>query len=206
MRTPAIIRSISLAFLLGAFLLVVAFPTGAVLAAEEEDPPYMFLDVINDSQFDFVLYLYGQVSYTITVPPKTQETFVLDRDWYAFTMDSCNLTEVGTFDFHTHKTIHVPVCGATAGLVGQANNHIDTSDYIRPAMIKIRNKTHEQIEIYIRTLDEDHFMTFEPLETQWLLIDDSRDTFVFSYVACGVLQSGYTRLYVHVPFDLTCNK
>ena len=195
--------------ILAAMLFALAIPSGAALAQDDDEsdrPHEIFFWVYNESQFDFTLWLYGPVSYTITVPPDSEGFFVLKNGWYAFTMYSCNLYETGTMDFTTHKTMHIPICGATAGHIGQANNHYDASDYIRPASIQIRNKTLEPIDVYIRTLDEDHFMTFEPLEIQWLLIEDARDEFVYSYIACDVLQSGYTRLYVHVPFDLTCNK
>ncbi|MBC8507249.1 MAG: hypothetical protein ISR58_21460 [Anaerolineales bacterium] len=194
--------------ILAAIVFALAIPSVAVMAADDDDdrPHEIFFWVYNESQFDFTLWLYGPTTYTITVPPDSEGFFVIKNGWYSFTMFSCNLSEVGTFDFTTHKTMHVPICGATAGHIGNANNHFDASDFIRPATIQIRNKTFEQIGVFIRTLDEYHFMTLEPLEIQWLLIEDARDEFVYSYIACDELVSGYTRLYISVPFDLTCNK
>lgn len=192
--------------ILAAMLFALAVPVGVAFAEDEEKPPYIFLRIYNESQFDFTLWVYGPNSYTITVEHDSEGFFVIDRGWYSFTMEACNLTKTGTIDFTTHQTIHVPICGATAGHIGNAPQHIDASDYIRPATIKIRNKTQEKIEVYIRTLDEHHFLTFEPLEEQYLLIEDASKIFTFSYTACDVLQAGNTRLYVHVPFDLTCNK
>ncbi len=206
---PSLFRTIILVVLL--FALVI--PTGVVLAQDEDDdnddsdrPHEVFFTVYNESQFDFTLWLYGTAEYTITVPPDSEGLFILKNGWYAFTMSSCNLYEIGTFDFTTHKTMHVPICGSTAGRIGEANNHYDASDYIRPATIQIRNLTNYHIEVYLRTLDEDHFLKFEPLEIKWVLIEDARDEFVYSYVACDELVTGYTRLYISVPFDLTCDK
>lgn len=206
MKKKSSLKWYAFTFVLVATMLALVMPGGVVRAAEEVETPYITFNVKNNSQFDFTLWLYGPNTYTITVPPKSEASYVLDRGWYAFTMNSCNLTEVGTFDFRKQKTIHVPICGATAGLIGHANQHLDASDYIRPATIQIRNLTLEYVDIYIRTLDEHHFMKFDPLEIQYLLINDASQEFVYSFVACGVLHSGYTRLYVHVPFDITCKK
>ncbi|MBC8507948.1 MAG: hypothetical protein ISR58_08465 [Anaerolineales bacterium] len=206
-------RSPLLRIVILVFIFALIFPTGIVLAQDDEDdhansdrPHEIVFEVINESQFDFTLWLYGPTEYDINVPPDSEGTFIIKNGWYAFTMNSCNLYEVGTFDFTTHKAMHVPICGATAGHIGQANNHYDSSDYIRPATIQVRNRTLEHLEVYIRTLDEDHFLKFEPLEIKWVTIEDARDEFVYSYVACDELLSGYTRLYISVPFDLTCDK
>ncbi len=198
-------------------LVVVIFalmiPTGLVLAQEDDEdddapspPPHeIFFNVHNESQFDFTLWLYGPVEQTLTVPPDSDGFFILKNGWYAFTMKSCNLYDTGTFDFTTHKTMHIPICGATAGQIGQANNHYDASDYIRPARIQIRNRTFEHIEVYIRTLDEDHFLKFEPLEIKWVLFNNVEDEFVYSYLACDELQRGYVHFYRGLPFDLSCD-
>lgn len=191
-----------------AVLLTVALPTRPALANaddENDKPLYINLTIINQSQFEITLSLYGPNAYEIVVPPDTAENYWLDRGWYAFTMGSCNLSETGTFDFTTSKTLHVPVCGATAGQISRSSVHLDSSDYIRPASIKIRNRTRQPVELYLRTLEEHHFMNFEAFEEQMLLIEDASQTFVYSYLACGELHAGYTRLYIHVPFDVKCN-
>ena len=204
-KTPAITY-----FVIGLGLLVfmlAALMPAKVALAEDEEPTFMILYVNNDSQFDFTLWLYGPASYTITVPPRSTASYVLDRGWYAFTMESCNLTDTGTFDFtKAHQTIHVPVCGATAGYIGKAPLHIDASDYIRPVRIQIRNKTFEDVDVYIRTLTDHHFLSFEPSEIQYVVLSDAQEEYVYSYIACGVLQRGYFHPYTHVPFDLTCGK
>ncbi|MBC8333024.1 MAG: hypothetical protein H8E28_13670 [Anaerolineae bacterium] len=195
---------LGLALTIGIFAL--AMPDEDVLAETGVDQyPYITFTIINQSQFDFSLLLYGPNSYDITVPPYSEVNYILDRGWYAFTMGSCNLSEVGTFDFTNDKTIHVPVCGGTAGEVDRSSQHIDSSDYIRPATIKIRNQTRQNVDVYLRTLEEHHFMQFGPKEVQLLLIEDASQTFVYSYTACGKLYTGYTRLFVHVPFDIKCD-
>jgi len=205
-------QSSKLFLLLGVVMAVTIFalavPGRNVMADDDSDtdkPLYIPFTVINQSQFDLTLSLYGPSSYEITVPPKSEADYWLDRGWYAFTMESCTLSEVGTFDFTSRRTLHVPICGGTAGIIDRSSQHIDASDYIRPATIKVRNRTRENVDVYIRTLEEHHFMKFDPMETQYLLIEDASQEFVYSYLACGVLHSGYTRLYVHVPFDITCN-
>jgi len=192
--------------ILAAILFALVIPSGIAMADDDDNdkPHEIFFWVYNESQFEFTLWLYGPTQYEITVEPDSEARFILKNGWYNFTMYSCNLYETGTYDFTTHKTMHVPVCGATAGHIGRAGAHYDSSDYIRPASIQIRNRTLEYIDVYIRTLEEDHFMSFEPLEIQWLLINDAKQTFVYSYLCHDELLSGYTRLYTHVPFDLTC--
>lgn len=186
-----------------AMLVVLAVSTGVVLAQEDDDPPYMFFTVKNESQFDFTVWLYGPSKYELTVAPHSEEIFELARGWYHFTMFVCNSSDIGTFDFTSHQTMHVPICGSTAGPTGQSNQHMDASDYVRPRNITVRNRTLEPIEVYLRTLTEHHFLTFEPQEIKTVLITESRSEFVYSYVSCGVLRSGYYQP-TTVPLDLTC--
>ncbi len=193
--------------ILVAMLCALVIPSSFAMAADDDDDELreIFFWVYNESQFDLTLWLYGPAEYELTVPADSEGFFIIKNGWYAFTMESCNLTKIGTIDFTTHKTMHNPICGSTAGLIGQANNHYDTSDYIRPATIQIRNRTFERIEVYIRTLDEDHFLTFEPMESQWVLFNDIEQEFVYSYLACDELQRGYVTFYRMLPFDLTCD-
>ena len=197
--------------ILAAMLFALMIPSGFALAQDDDDDDNdvlreIFFWVYNESQFDLTLWLYGPAEYELIVPADSEGFFIIKNGWYAFTMESCNLTDIGTIDFTTHKTMHNPICGSTAGLVGQANNHYDTSDFVsRPARIQIRNRTFERIEVYIRTLDEDHFLTFEPMESVWVLFNDIEQEFTYSYLACGELQRGTVTFYRMLPFDLDCD-
>ncbi|MBM3144007.1 MAG: hypothetical protein FJ010_03345 [Chloroflexi bacterium] len=195
-------------------LFALVFPPGIAFAQDEEEddgddsdkPKEIFFWIYNNSRSKFTLELYGPATYTFTVSPETDSFYILKNGWYAFTMNSCNLSASGTFDFTTHKTLIVPLCGGLGGPTAQSGQHYDVSDYIRPANILIRNKTQERIGLYIRTLDEHHFLSFDPLEEQNILFEDVSEEFSYSYIACGALQAGMTRLYIRVPFDLTCGK
>ncbi len=204
MKLQPSIRKKSSILILFAIFVALAVPAGTVLA-DVDDPGPIIFKVINESQFEFTLWLYGPNKYEITVQPYSEESFFFDRGWYAFTMFACNESVVGTWDLRLPKTMHVPVCGSTAGHIGQANQHIDASDYIRPVEIKIRNRTMEPIEVYIRTLTDHHFLSLEPLETQFLTVRESETEYVYSFVACDKLRSGYFMPNT-VPLDLTCDK
>jgi hypothetical protein len=204
MKIQPSIRKKIFVFVLVAMIFALAVPTGAVLADENDTSPIRLI-VINQSQFEFTLWLYGPDKYEITVSPKSEDTYILDRGWYAFTMFSCNASVVGTMDFTTPQTIHVPPCGGTAGPTGDSNQHIDTSDYIRPIRIKIRNRTEYPLDVYLRTVDDHHFLSFEPWEIQELILYDRDSKYVYSFVACGGLQSGYYKP-TTIPLDLKCGK
>ncbi len=197
-------RHLILGLLMLALLLALALPAPA--QAQGEDFTWMLLTVTNESQFDYTLYLYGGTNYTLVVPPKTTTQFFVDKGWYAYSQVACNLTTNGTFDFtSTHYTINVPICGAPPSKSWNASLYYDTATDIRPIRIKIRNKTRLPIELYVRTLTEHHFMTFDPLETQELLLDNQDETYAYSYVACGELRSGYLLPRRGIPFDLECS-
>lgn len=205
MKNQPSIRKIKLAFVLMAMIFALAIPAGAALADENDPGPILF-KVINESQFEFTLWLYGPNKYEITVQPYSEESFYFDRGWYAFTMFACNESTVGTMDLRLPKTMHVPVCGTTAGHIGQANQHLDASDFIpRPVKIQIRNRTNEPIDVYIRTLTDHNFLSFEALEIKYVTVKESGSEYVYSYIACGELRSGYFMPNT-VPLDLTCNK
>jgi len=190
---------------------VLLLPQGVVLAQDEEDdeiselPHEIFFWIFNHSQFDFTLDLYGPTEYSLTVPPDSTGFFVIKNGWYAFTMYYCNMSETGTLDLTNHKNMISPICGGTGGATGQSYTYYDASDYIRPAQILVRNRTLQPIEVYIRTLEEHHFLSFEPLEERFIHIEDASQDFAFSYVACDELIAGMTRLYIRVPFDLMCD-
>lgn len=204
MKFQPSIRKITFVFVLIAMIFALAVPSGVALADEDDDSPVLF-KVINETQFEFTLWLYGPNKYEVTVASESEGSFIFDRGWYAFTMFACNGSVVGTMDFTTPQTMHVPVCGATAGATGDSNQHMDASDFIRPVKIKIRNKIQEPIEVYIRTLTDHHFLSFKPLETQYLVVNEAGSEYVYSYVACGKLKSGYFMPNT-VPLDLSCDK
>jgi hypothetical protein len=159
------------------------------------------LTVINNSQFDFSLILFGPDHVSFSVDPGQTIYKVINRGVYSFTMRSCNYTKTGTMNLNYEQTIHVPVCGGDAGTIGDKDHHIDSSDYIKPVRVKIRNKTGETIGFYIRTMENHFFYNFEP-GVSYIIIP--KDQYVYSYVACGKLVSGYYTPSFSLPFDLRC--
>jgi len=204
MKIQPSIRQISFGFVLIAMIFALAVPAGAVLADEDDESPILF-KVINETQFEFSLWIWGPSQYEITLEPETEAEYWLDRGWYAFTMLACNDSAVGTMDFTHPQTLHVPICGGTAGATGDSYTHMDASDWIRPVRIKIRNRTGEPIDVYIRTVDDHHFVSVDEYETEYLLLNDSKSEYVYSYVACDKLHTGYFKPNT-IPFDLSCGK
>jgi hypothetical protein len=204
MKTQPSIRQIAFGLVLVAMIFALAVPAGAVFAAEDDESPIRF-KVVNESQFEFSLWIWGPSKYEISLDPYTEAEYWLDRGWYAFTMLACNDSAVGTMDFTHPQTLLVPVCGGTAGVTGASYTHMDASDWIRPVKIKIRNKTDEPIGLYIRTVEDHHFLTVEEYETTTLLLNDSKSEYVYSYVACDKLHTGYFKPNT-IPFDLYCGK
>lgn len=205
MKTRTSIRSFLFVAIFVVSLLALAIPSGVVAEELKAKRPYVTLTVNNNSQFDFTLWLLGPKRYNLTVPPKTNETIIVDRGWYAFTMTACNITEVGTMDLTRRQTVQVPVCGGVA-FRHYKPNQIDTSDYIKPITITIRNKTFEEIDLYLRTQEDDYFLHFDPLETKKQTVMRSEDQYVYSFVACDALQTGYYTARVSPPLDLDCEK
>lgn len=202
-------RLFILAIVILAFAAALARPSTA--QAQGEEFSWMLLTVQNDSQFDYTLNLlsvYGATTYSLTVPPHTTQQFFVDKGWYAYTQYACNLSSSGTFDFtDTHYTIHVPICGAKPWQSAEVGASLlyDTALDIRPIRITVRNRTQLPIEVYIRTPNEHHFLTFEPLEIQEVLLNNQDERYAYSYLACGVLKTGYLKPYRGIPFDLTCD-
>jgi hypothetical protein len=160
------------------------------------------LTVINESQYDFSILLYGPEQASLTVHPDQTGIKIVNRGMYSFTMRACNSSKNGKIDLNYEQTIHVPVCGGTAGPLGDKEHHLDASDYIKPVRVTIRNLTGEKIGIYIRTPEKHHFLNFEPGEKQTIIL--FKEQYVYSYVACGELIVGYYTPQVSPPFDLTC--
>jgi hypothetical protein len=203
MKTDTSIRTYLLVAIFVVSLIALALPSGVFAEAPQAKRPYVALTVNNNSQFDFTLWLLGPERYNITVPPESKETIIVDRGWYSFTMTACNVTEVGTMDLNIYQIIQVPVCGGRA-LRYDKPHEIDTSEFIKPIKITIRNKTYEAIDLYLRTIDNDYFIHFEPMETKTQIVLRSEDEYVYSFVACDALQSGYYTARVTPPLDLDC--
>lgn len=198
MKKKLIIRFAVLSLVLVAVLAVSA---GVAKAADNALYAPVRLTVINNSQFDFSLILYGPDQVTITVAPGQTGYKVITRGVYSFTMRSCNYTKTGTMDLNYEQTIHVPICGGTAGTAGAKDHHIDASNYIKPIKVKVRNKTGEVIGFYLRTLDYHFFYNFQPGVTYIIV---PKDRYVYSFVACGKLISGYYTPSFSLPFDIIC--
>jgi hypothetical protein len=180
---------------------VLAVSAGVAQAADNVLYAPVRLTVINNSQFDFSLILYGPDQVTITVSPGQTGYKVITRGIYSFTMRSCNYSKTGTMDLNYEQTIHVPICGGNAGAAGSKEHHIDASEYIKPIKVKVRNKTGETVGFYLRTLERNFFFNFEPGVTYIIV---PKDQYVYSYVACGQLIAGYYTPLFSLPFDITC--
>lgn len=195
------VRLLVFAILLIALLSILAAPTD-IAVADDAKPPFVRLTIINNSQFDFSLVLYGPDQYNFSIPAHSDGSWIVKRGMYSSVMRACNISKVGTLDMSIFQIIHVPVCGGNAGAKGDKHHHIDVADYIKPVKIKIRNKTSEPIGLYIRTLERHFFLNLEPNEIQYLILP--KDQYVYSYVVCEQLVSGYYSPKVTPPFDLKC--
>jgi hypothetical protein len=121
-------------------------------------------------------------------------------------MEACNYSKFGTMDLSTFQTIHVPVCGGRAEGFKHKTHHIDVATLVKPVRVTIDNKTGENVGIYLRTLEDDHFLNFEPGESMELILrQEPGIQYVYSYVACGgQLISGYYYPLYRVPLELKC--
>ncbi len=187
---------------LAVFMLVLALPTGNVLATESK-PPNVRFTVINYSQHPFSMDAYGPESFSIDVAPYSKKALILPRGTYSYVMETCNHTASGKLDLNIYQTMHVPICGGNAGTVGQKHHNIDVADTIKMVRIKIRNQTWEPIHLYLRTLDNHYYLDLEPKEITTLVVP--RDRYVYSYVACGDLEAGYFQSVITPPLDLKCS-
>ena len=186
-----------------ALIITVTIPATDALA-EIIKPPIVGLKIINESQFEFSISIYGPEYHFFEVPAYSTLSATVSRDVYSFTMNACNHTKTGTLDMTMEQTIHVPICGGRAIVPGYKPHHIDVADYIKPIRIRLRNKTGAHAEIYIRTLDEHHFLNLNTGEVQDVIL--LKKQYVYSYLACGELKVGYFTPFVSLPFDLTCTK
>jgi len=197
-RSRLVIFTIFLITILG----ITAVFTDTALA---EKSGVVRLTVINNSQFDFSLELYGPGEYSIYVPAKSDGKIIVDRNEYSYVMEACNYVKTGTLNMTIFQTIHVPACGGNAGAVRNKLHHIDVSKLFKPVRITIRNKTNEKIGLYLRTIENHYFLNIKANEiTTAVVLKEPDVLYVYSYLACGELITGYWTPVVSPPFDLKC--
>ena len=186
---------------LALLMIALTLPTTAARANEGKSPNVRFT-IINYSQHPFTLNAYGPETYTFEVSAYSKKIWVVPRGTYSFTMKACNQTSSGTLDLNIYQVMHVPVCGGKAGGKGDKPHNIDVADYNKMVRITIRNKTREPVRLYLRTLDNHYYLNLEAREVTTLIVP--RDRYVYSFLACGELQSGYYSARVAIPLDLKC--
>jgi hypothetical protein len=190
---------------LAVILFAVVF-AGSAMAADSASS-VVRLSVVNNSQFPFYLYLYGGgYEYTLEVPAYTSDKEFVYPGEYSYYMEACNYSKFGTMDLSTFQTIHVPVCGGRAEGYKHASHHIDVATLVKPVRVTINNKTGENVGVYLRTLEDDHFLNFVPGESMELILrQEPGIQYVYSYLACGgQLISGYYYPLFRVPLELKC--
>ncbi len=193
---------VSVLFAILAVLIVLLALPGSNALAEDGKSPNVRFTIINYSQHPFSINLYGPEQFSYTVAPYSKKVSVVPRGTYSFTMEACNHTSSGKINLNIYQTMHVPVCGGTASPVGDKPHNVDTSDYIKMVRITIRNKTHEPVRLYLRTLENHYYLNLDPSEKTTLVVP--RDRYVYSFVACGDLEAGYYEARVAIPLDLKC--
>jgi len=203
MKKLTLIRLSVFVVALAIIMIVLALPSENALA-DYGKPPNVRFTVINYSQHQFTMNAYGPEDYTFEVGPYSKRIWVVPRGTYSFVMTACNHTSSGTLNLNIFQTMHVPVCGGNAGAKGEKHHNIDASDYIKMVRITIRNKTHEDVRLYLRTLDNHYYLNLEKYEETTLVVP--RDRYVYSFVACNDLQAGYYEARVAIPLDLKCEK
>lgn len=193
--------SILIAFLV-ALAIIVVQPVERAQAYDDRPSDVRFT-IINYSQHPFSISLTGPEQYTFNVAPYAKKVSIVPRGTYSFQMKACNHTSSGSINLNIFQTMHVPVCGGTAGAVGDKNHNVDTSDYIKPVKITIRNKTGEAVKLYLRTLENHYYLNLEARESTTLIVP--RDRYVYSFFACDELVAGYYEARVMIPLELKCS-
>lgn len=206
MKKRTHLRLVIFAIILVAVLGVSAIFAGNALA---DVKPIIRLGFVNNSQFDAILHIYGKNygnEYSLVLPPYSEGKLFIKPDEYSYYMEACNYSKMGEMDLWTFQTIHVPVCGGKA--VGYHNkpHHIDVSRLFKPVWVKIRNMTGETVELYLRRIDDHHFLTLEPGEhLELILWKEPGIDYVYSFQACGgKLITGYYTPRQTPPLDLKC--
>ena len=180
-----------------------------VRQAAAESNSIIRLSLVNDSQFDFVLYIFGVnhgEEYEITVPPYSNGKLFIQPDAYDYYMEICNYSKSGQFDLFNFQTIHAPICGGKAEGFTHKPHHIDLSQIIKPVRVKIRNMTGEDVGVYLRTQIDHHFLNLKAGEhLEVLLRKEPGIDYVYSFFGCGdQLISGYYTPRQTPPLDLKC--
>jgi hypothetical protein len=198
-------------FAIFAIVLVAVLGVSAVFASSAlaDVKPIIRLTVVNSSQFDFSLYIFGENygnEYTMNVPPYSQSKIFIKPDEYSYYMEACNYSKFGEMDLWVFQTLHVPVCGGKAAGYQNKSHHIDISKIFKPVRVKIRNMTGQAVELYLRTMDDHHFLTLEQGEhLEVILRKESGIDYVYSFLACGdQLITGYYTPRQTPPLDLVC--
>jgi len=199
-------RFIVFAFLFAAIIAASVVFTSNVLA---DTKSVVKFKVENDSQFPFIIFMYGEEQgreYSMTVPAYSKDKVFVVPDTYSYLMEACNYAKNGTFDLSVFQTLHVPVCGGKAAGYRNKSHHIDVSRLVKPVRSKIRNQTGETVELYLRTVDDHHFLTLDAGEIMEVILKKEEGIqYVYSFVACdGQLVTGYYTPRVTPPLDLKC--
>jgi hypothetical protein len=200
------LRLFIFAIVFAAVLGVSAVFAGSALA---DVKPIISLAMINDSQFESILHIYGKNygnHYSLILTPYSDSKLFIIPDEYTYTLKACNHTKTGELDLWTFQTIHVPVCGGKAVGFHNKPHHIDVSNLFKPVWVLIRNMTGEDVELYLRRIDDHHFLTLEAGEHLDIILwkEDGID-YVYSFVACGgKLITGYYTPRQTPPLDLKC--
>lgn len=164
--------------------------------------------VVNNGQFPFHITLYGAggKEYSLNVAAYDTGKLFIDPGEYSYYMEACNYTKYGKFDLSTFQTLHVPVCGGRAEGYKHASHHIDLATILKPVRVTIDNETGENVGLYLRTLNDHHFLNFTPGESMELILRKEADIqYVYSFQACGgQLISGYYTPAFRIPLVLEC--
>lgn len=205
MTRNARLRLTIFAVLLIAILGSAAFATDALAGTK----PDIRITILNNSQFSFYLYLYGGgEEFTLRVPARSSEIYFITPGEYYYYMEACNYTKSGNMDLSVFQTIHIPVCGGRASQKASKFHHIDVSTIMKPVRVKVRNKTGENVGVYIRTIEDHHFLNLVKGEvTELILKKEEGIQYVYSFFACdGQLVVGYYSPLTRWPLDLKCPK
>jgi len=185
-------------------ILLLALP-GSEAVAGTGKPSIVRLTIINYSHAPFTINLSGPENLTFTVSPESKEAHVVLRGTYSFTMEACGHYSSGVLNLNIYQIMYVPVCGGTVAPKGEKLHNIDTSDYIKPVRITIRNKTGEKVHLYLRTMENHYYLDLDPWgENSEMQIIVPRDRYVYSFYACNDLEAGYYNARTYIPLDLVC--
>jgi hypothetical protein len=167
------------------------------------------ITAINNSQFPFKIYLYGGgEEYTLKVPPRDSDKIFIKPGVYSYYMEVCNYSHSGTMNLSVFRTLHIPVCGGRASQKDSKFHHIDISRIVKPVKVKVRNKTGDEIGVYLRTQEDHQFLNLASGEVIEVFLKKQEDIqYVYSLLGCGgQLVSGYYTPLHRWPLDLKCPK